>query len=421
MTTESQRTRCKAPKGHSQQMKQLPKDLSAKLLAPPRTLVRHVSKIPAAAAYDPLPSLPRTVHHWGQRKLLLTEIEFLSHCLRKIKEAGGNPRDYTVVYAGAADGRHIPFLWNSLFPGVFREIHLYDDVRRFAPGPIHLASEPRRTRVRIAPVIHSHPSLTDTFHKKYAVDAGTILPALPKGVPYNIGWFTEEVARSYHGRPVLFISDIRTNPDNDSIFSDNRAQMAWVDAMDPYACMLKHRMPFNRPEMAFLAGEILLQLWAPVNSTEGRLWAMRPYKRHTYKLSDYESRMFTFNKLYRPTCFKFKPICAKKATTVDGCRCYDCVGELYVLDRYLEIANKDIPRIHKESFQGWIADVGTLGVEISRRLGDPERLHQSSVFADHQIQFVDTYRKACVPKGLSLPRFSAPVPKTPTLPCGKRE
>ena len=49
----------------------------------------------------------KTVCHWGQRKLLFSEIEFLTNLGR---------RGDTIVYAGAAPGTHIRYLVD-LFPG----------------------------------------------------------------------------------------------------------------------------------------------------------------------------------------------------------------------------------------------------------------------------------------------------------------
>lgn len=52
----------------------------------------------------------KTVIHWGQRKLLMSEIEFLTlH----------HERGDVVVYAGAAPGTHMDYL-ADLFPGVSR-------------------------------------------------------------------------------------------------------------------------------------------------------------------------------------------------------------------------------------------------------------------------------------------------------------
>lgn len=49
----------------------------------------------------------KTVDHWGQRKLLLSEIEFLTHYARE-----GD----VVLYAGAAPGNHVRFLAENMFP-----------------------------------------------------------------------------------------------------------------------------------------------------------------------------------------------------------------------------------------------------------------------------------------------------------------
>lgn len=51
----------------------------------------------------------KTVNHWGQRKLLLSEIEFLTE----------HANEHTIViYAGAAPGTHIQYLSRELFPKI---------------------------------------------------------------------------------------------------------------------------------------------------------------------------------------------------------------------------------------------------------------------------------------------------------------
>ena len=54
----------------------------------------------------------KTIVHWGQRKLLLSEIEFLTMVGPDESIEGA-----TVVYAGAAPGTHVEYL-SSLFPSV---------------------------------------------------------------------------------------------------------------------------------------------------------------------------------------------------------------------------------------------------------------------------------------------------------------
>ena len=57
------------------------------------------------------PEYVKTVVHWGQRKLLLSEIEFLTLIGRN------DLRGATVVYARAGPGTHIPQL-TRMFPQV---------------------------------------------------------------------------------------------------------------------------------------------------------------------------------------------------------------------------------------------------------------------------------------------------------------
>jgi len=60
---------------------------------------------------------PKTVCHWGQRKLLLSEIELLT-----LHGSQNNP----VVYPGSASGTHITRL-AEMFPA--HQFHLYDQLR----------------------------------------------------------------------------------------------------------------------------------------------------------------------------------------------------------------------------------------------------------------------------------------------------
>ena len=49
--------------------------------------------------------------HWGQRKLLLSEIDFLTDFIDLSK----NKQKILIIYAGAADGKHISLL-SKMFP-----------------------------------------------------------------------------------------------------------------------------------------------------------------------------------------------------------------------------------------------------------------------------------------------------------------
>lgn len=144
-----------------------------------------LSDIAPRRPYRKIPHHHRTVNHWGQRKLLLSEIEFLTE--------HGSP-GCIVIYAGAAPGTHIPYLV-KLFPEV-QTFVLYD------PADFNVTNSER--------------------------------------IEVNQGFFTDEVAsrlkERFRNDSVLFISDIRTADPKvmseeeveENVVSDMTMQMGWV-------------------------------------------------------------------------------------------------------------------------------------------------------------------------------------------------
>ena len=138
----------------------------------------------------------KTVEHWGQRKLLLSEIEFLMMHATK---------DTTVVYAGAAPGSHTNFLSGGLFPHV--NFVLVD------------------------------PANFDAWQTDR--------------IEIRQEYFTEKVAKELaatraEGMRLVFISDIRSTDhkmsheeQEERILLDMRMQQEWVRQMQPDAAMLK--------------------------------------------------------------------------------------------------------------------------------------------------------------------------------------
>ena len=92
--------------------------------------------------------------HWGQRKLHLSEIDFFTSNTDKNEL-------YTVVYAGAANGHHIPLL-SKMFPNL--EFHLYD------PAPFSPLIDKGNTKLKINPYKDSNLPIgffTDEIASKY--------------------------------------------------------------------------------------------------------------------------------------------------------------------------------------------------------------------------------------------------------------
>lgn len=165
----------------------------------------------------------RSVLHWGQRKLLFSEIEFLL-------EYGFE--GCTIVYAGAAPGNHIPYL-ASLFTGY-----------KF------VLVDPNKFGIEESEVITLRNEL-----------------------------FTDDLAQEYAGKEVLFISDIRTanhktmkNKEAEKrLLMDNEMQSRWHKIMKPRKTMLKLRLSYKPGKSKYLAGRIYLPIWGPQSTTECRL------------------------------------------------------------------------------------------------------------------------------------------------------
>jgi hypothetical protein len=289
----------------------------------------------------------KSVLHWGQRKLLLSEIEFLTN----YGEAGR-----IVLYAGAAPGTHTNYL-SELFPEL--------------------------TFVLVDP---SHFETIPTDRIKIIQD-----------------FFTDDIAYKYRGLGVLFISDIRTASWSDMkeedveayVESDNIAQMRWHGILRPLRSMLKFRLPYvdERTDAArftrYLDGEVYLPIWGPQTTSETRLVpcacptekmreAEEERKKHTLQVGQhnttttvgdttnenesskidinastdtiqevqttdlmawcpmrdwdnkkYEDQMYYFNTVTRVTYYDHQV----EGDGID--HCFDCRSEIYVLQNYL--------------------------------------------------------------------------------------
>ena len=181
---------------------------------------------------------------WGQRKLLMAEIQFLSRYYDLAK-------NITVVYAGAAPGHHTPFLAN-LFPSLKFELwdpSLFDEA---------CFSHDRITVNDNCP----HHHFTSKHDKKE-----------------ECCYFTDEIAKRYgdrvkRGENILFISDIRTaNPDTqteleseDFVLRDNELMEKWCKYIKPLKAHLKFRCPYpdrlvNLETYQFYDGDVHFQPW----------------------------------------------------------------------------------------------------------------------------------------------------------------
>ncbi|EDQ88203.1 uncharacterized protein MONBRDRAFT_26377 [Monosiga brevicollis MX1] len=253
----------------------------------------------------------KSVIHWGQRKLLLCEIEFL------LLHGDKAP---LVVYAGAAPGPHVKILM-----GMF----------------------PKHSFVCVDPA---------PFSKQLVENDRLIL---------RQEMFTDDVAREFADRDVLFLSDIRSaDPDimdekevDSQVVADQEAQMRWHLLMKAKASLLKFRLSWKEGITNYLKGDIYLPIWGPMTTTEARL-LVEGTEMQGYDNQKYEQQMFFFNTVARVARYEHDV----KAVGIDFC--YDCRAEVEVLRRYIKQE-----RTADLSAEELAERVGRLSERISRELG----------------------------------------------------
>jgi hypothetical protein len=248
--------------------------------------------------------------HWGQRKLLLSEIEFLTLFLQSEKFIENPNKKIYMIYAGAAPGTHILYL-ASLFPNIY--FILYDP-REF--NPILKKNKKIQTFVQL-------------FLDETAAE-----------------WKSED----HPDKHILLVSDIRTaEPDTmmpkeveDHIRSDNQMQKQWYEIMKPTMSMFKFRLPWDKKTTEYPRGDIYIQIFPPLTSTETRLIVHGPDAPvKIYDNKEYEERMFYFNTEHRLYLYE-NSLSEFSVQEKEGLNNqYDSVSEIYVLTEYLKHMGKN--------------------------------------------------------------------------------
>lgn len=246
-----------------------------------------------------------TVNHWGQRKLLMSEIEFLTLYTDPDIEK-------TIVYAGAAPGTHINYL-SGLFPAC--NFVLVDPAKFLA-----------------------EPNEKITLRNDYMTDA---------------------IAKEYSDRnDILYVSDIRVNETDEQLLLDNQNQMNWHIIMKPEASMLKFKCPYYKSEDSsnsntykYLDGDIFLPVWGRQSTTECRLVVPKDYKIKEYDIKQYEEQLFYFNCKTRVNYYPHD------IESQGLCHCFDCRSEVYILEQYLKKFHKLSDTDLKEKIESMIAEI----------------------------------------------------------------
>lgn len=257
----------------------------------------------------------KTNLHWGQLKLMLTEIEFLSLILQQYKIDKSNKPIY-MIYAGAAPGQHIVYL-SHLFPTINFELY---DPNDFA--------------------------ISDTEKIKTHVQFFTNVDA---------EHWKDESDKKY----VVFCSDIRTEPAIDeNIIKNMEMQLEWWKIINPNLSMFKFRLPWKEGETEYPEGDIYIQPFPGPTSTETRLICKKNAKIITYNNKKYESQMFHHNIIGRYKkyhCILGNNLSIEK-DSIDNC--YDCISFVSIIELYLQNTGwKNTDSGYKKEIKRLILDI----------------------------------------------------------------
>lgn len=351
---------------------------------------------------NPAGSIVRKGLHFGQRKLLLSEVEFLSTLIdaftiqmesrdlhkdkkKSLKSLSNDscsakvsfPEDKAVlvVYAGAANGQHLPFLF-TLFPNV--KFILID------PAPFCYALQ-EISKQKNGPVVSLISDLCtaelcsklyETHHKAFRI---ILVSDIRSGAPRNM----------------------KTNAEHTAvILNDNALQEEWCRALQAEWAMLKFHPPYpaqknsaspqydpedHTPDcIDYLGGACLLGVWAPKSSTEVRLVVHGPFPqpssvRHQYSCIGHEQQCYFYN-------------CNERYHS-------DCTAERVIWEKYLSLLRNrkvgssfsiDSSRLWgslKSSVLSFSDDVEKLSEAASVALGHRDFLPLSPSFSEHHARW----------------------------------
>lgn len=248
------------------------------------SFTRVLNSSSPTARYDPKKKRVWATTHWGQMKLLLSEIEFLTPYYGK---------EFHVIYAGASPGVHIPVL-ARMFPTM-----------KF----ILVDPQPSMMTYRQCPnteVVEAR--MTNELAREFA-------------------------SRDWGGR-LLFISDVRTGENGSSetdeeqqerIHRDMMAQKEWVEILQPKLSVLKFRLPWAKGCTEYLNGKIHQPVYGKQLTHETRLFVPRGAKTIEYDHGMYEGQMAFFNQVIRHSLYYF----------AGRSMCFDCTSFRRIVGEYM--------------------------------------------------------------------------------------
>jgi hypothetical protein len=346
-------------------------------------------------------------NHIGQRKLLLSEVQFLTNmysCNNKVKYC---------IYAGSAPGNKTYFL-SRLFPDIK---FILIDPNKFN---LFLIDEKKYHREQphndIVHIYNEYPSKVNLFmNKKYRdmteKDKTDVIGFIKKS-DYKIfiieDFMDDKYAELFKQLgETVFISDIRSNTsgsDNESpldidIYWNTSMMYNWINILKPELSMLKIRLPFLNekvPNMKMYEDEfkiskqynidfkkdyddfkfkmcksvLYLQAWSRHASSETRMYIKKEDINNIieYDIKEIEEKIFYYNCIVRSWYMNENKNANEK---IGFCYCADCALENLIWVNYLKLKINYIKTIDKCIF--------TTNDITSRPL---KKIHNSTVWSD---------------------------------------
>jgi hypothetical protein len=295
-------------------------------------------------AYKQADQFPiKTCIHWGQLKLMLTEVEFIALA---IQARGNDPREIYLVYPGSAPGHHMNKLSN-MFPDVHFELY---DPNDFIP--------------KDTAMIKTH-------------------------VQFFMNADAEKWKSADHpDKFIIFNTDIRTFPATPEVVAENmQMQRRWYDIMRPELSMFKFRLPWNKGHTEYPLGDIYIQPFPGQSSTETRLIVKKDAKPFAYDHTMYEEQCAYHNNVMRARAYTglYRPL-NLHTDTLDNC--YDCTAFLEICKLYLTVTGKpaeeaDIIALAQD-ISAHIVDGKTLVSQTDKEYNDKIAKLRSAVFVQCQ-------------------------------------
>jgi hypothetical protein len=292
--------------------------------------------------------------HWGQRKLLLSEIDFFSRVAHDMGVDKFKNQEISLVYPGSAHGHHlilememyhniIMYLWD---PAMYNPVlYLAEFMRRKLPLDFPYKQEHKTLADKYVGRIFINMELSNQDFIQYHKNATT--QNIPKNYETQWGFFTKKSSDYWldymkknkkSSVPTLYVSDIRlfTNmaASNTLLYNrikpyselipleianeksrhinyirDMQLQRDWMEFCKADYGLFKFKLKSKRYatdnlQSEYYNGDIVLQVWAPVSSTETRLFVSPTHMSKNggiayYNVEKYTNKLNTFNSVMR--------------------------------------------------------------------------------------------------------------------------